>query len=79
MQPRQFHLLSTHRLVDGALELAFLVQPYSVSQRLHTQYLGRLGGSLPSFDQAHRLQLEFQRVLATRRSVFSLAHFFLSS
>jgi hypothetical protein len=33
---------------------------------------------LPAFDQAHRLQLEFQGVFAPRLPVFPLAHFFIS-
>ena len=77
----QLHLFWAQRLVASSLELAFIAEANPVAQGLHrhAQYLGGHRRRLPAFDQAHRLQLEFQGVFAPGLSVFSLALFVISN
>lgn len=64
-----------------ALELAFTTEANPVAKCLcrHTQYLGGHRHRLPTLDQAHRLQLEFQGVFAPLLTVFAFAHFLISN
>ncbi len=75
-QARQLHRLCAHRLVASPFELALFAQAHPIAQGLHrhAQDLGRHRYRLPTLDQTHRLQLEFQGVFAPGLSVFSLAY-----
>ena len=77
MQPRQFHLLGAHRLVDCALQFPFVGQPNPVAQRLlgRTEQARRHRRFLPTLDQHDGLQLELQRISRSLLRSVLLAHF----